>query len=241
MAKQNEPLISSLSDKTFNRLSRLYLLALIFIAVSAIGSQLLIQYHLQKQLGDAKVINIAGRQRMLSQKLTKEILLLVEQPDFNAHQNNLKETAQQWTIAHEGLQSGNDNLELSGENSLIIQELFQQIEPYYQDLQVQTRQLLQGTHPATTDKNTFLTKILTDEKLFLEGMDRLVLEYEIEAKNRVRKLQLTEYLLLALLLSILVAEIYFIFRPAAKRVKKVIQELSASELQAKQRPLYLLV
>ena len=171
MAKQNEPIIPSLGDKTFNRLSRLYLLALIFIALSAIGSQLLIQYHLQKQLGDAKVINIAGRQRMLSQKLTKEILLVVEQPEFISHQNNLKETVQQWTIAHEGLQNGDANLELSGENSLVIRELFQQIEPYYQDLQTQTQQLLQGILPSTADKNTFLTKVLTDEKKFLEGMD----------------------------------------------------------------------
>ena len=64
MAKKNQSIITSLEEETFNRLSRLYILALTFIALSAIGSQLLIQYFLQNQLGDAKVINIAGRQRL---------------------------------------------------------------------------------------------------------------------------------------------------------------------------------
>ena len=71
MAKLDKGKITTLGDATFNRLSRLYLLALTLIALSAIGSQFLIQYYLQNQLGDAKVINMAGRQRMLSQKLTQ--------------------------------------------------------------------------------------------------------------------------------------------------------------------------
>ena len=96
--------INSIGDLTFYRLRRLYWLALTLIALSAIGSQLLIQYYLQHQLGDAKVINIAGRQRMLSQKLTKEILLLVDQPTAAIYRENLQQTLNQWTLTHEGLQ-----------------------------------------------------------------------------------------------------------------------------------------
>lgn len=230
MAKQNQSIISALGDETFNRLSRLYLLALTFIALSAIGSQLLIQYFLQNQLGDAKVINIAGRQRMLSQKLTKEILLLAEQPQALTHQNNLIKTLQQWTIAHEGLQNGNDSLELAGTNSTVVRELFDHIQPYYQALQKQTQLLL--TTDSISNKSTFVSKVLQNEKNFLEGMDRLVFQYEYEAKNRIRQLRITEFLLLALLISILALELFFIFRPAAKRVKKVVQNLSDSEQQA---------
>jgi len=232
MAKQNQSIITSLEDDTFNRLSRLYLLALTFIALSAIGSQLLIQYFLQNQLGDAKVINIAGRQRMLSQKLTKEILLLVEQPQSIALQNNLKGTLQQWTFAHESLQNGNDSLELSGKNSPTIQKLFQHIQPYYQGLQTEIQHLLQSDTLFEQHKNLLITKVLSNEKDFLEGMDRLVFQYEFEAKNRVGKLRITEFILLASLLGILILEIFFIFRPAARRVKKIVQELSFSERQA---------
>lgn len=232
MAKQKQLIITHLGDETFNRLSYLYLLALTFIALSAIGSQLLIQYYLQNQLGDAKVINIAGRQRMLSQKLTKEVLLLTNQPTSSVHKNNLQSTLQQWTIAHEGLQHGNDSLELFHENSEIIQELFQQIQPYYQTLQVQIQQILQVDSLSPSEQSIFLEKILRNEKRFLVGMDSLVFQYEFEAKSRVRKLRIIEFLLLAILLGILVLEIFFIFRPAAKKVKKIVQELSDSEQQA---------
>ena len=232
MAKKNQSIITSLEEETFNRLSRLYILALTFIALSAIGSQLLIQYFLQNQLGDAKVINIAGRQRMLSQKLTKEILLLAEHPQSTPLQNELKTTLQQWTIAHEGLQYGNDSLELVGKNSPVIQKLFQHIQPYYIGLQTEIQQLLQTNGLHKKDKKAFLSKVLANEKNFLEGMDRLVFQYEFEAKNSVQQLRLTEFLLLILLLSIMILEIFFIFRPAAKRVKKIVKELSFSERQA---------
>jgi len=232
MAKQNQSIITSVEDETFNRLSRLYLMALTFIALSAIGSQLLIQYFLQNQLGDAKVINIAGRQRMLSQKLTKEILLLAELPQSTVLQNNLKTTLLQWTIAHEGLQNGNDSLELSGKNSSTVQKLFQHIQPYYQGLQTDIQQLLQSDTLFEQNKHTLITKVLSNEKDFLEGMDRLVFQYEFEAKNRVRQLRVTEFLLLALLVGILILEIFFIFRPAARRVKKIVRALSLSEQQA---------
>ena len=67
---------NSLDQTTFDKLSRLYIIALSTIALSVIISQIFIHKHLQTQQTDSTVINIAGRQRMLSQKLTKEIVSL---------------------------------------------------------------------------------------------------------------------------------------------------------------------
>ena len=67
---------NSLDQRTFDKLSRLYIIALSTIAFSVIISQVLVRNHLDKQQSDSTVINIAGRQRMLSQKLTKEIVSL---------------------------------------------------------------------------------------------------------------------------------------------------------------------
>ena len=53
-----------------------YLLALAAIALTIIVAQILIQTHLNSQLDDSRVINVAGRQRAFSQKLVKEVLLL---------------------------------------------------------------------------------------------------------------------------------------------------------------------
>ena len=67
---------NSLDQRTFDKLSRLYIIALSTIALSVIVSQILIRKHLNDQQSDSTVINVAGRQRMLSQKLTKNIVSL---------------------------------------------------------------------------------------------------------------------------------------------------------------------
>ena len=65
------------ADKiTFKNLRRLYFFALLTIALTIILSQILVQYNLKQQLSDSKIINISGKQRMLSQKIVKEILIL---------------------------------------------------------------------------------------------------------------------------------------------------------------------
>lgn len=70
--KFEQPLDSS----TFLRIRKWYLLALAAIALTIIVAQILIQVHLNAQLDDSRVINVAGRQRAYSQKLVKEALLL---------------------------------------------------------------------------------------------------------------------------------------------------------------------
>ena len=57
---------------SFKNLRRLYIFALLTIAITILLSQLVIRYNLTSQLSDSKIINISGKQRMLSQKLTKK-------------------------------------------------------------------------------------------------------------------------------------------------------------------------
>lgn len=66
----------SFDKLSFKKLRRLYIFALITIAITVILSQVLIQYNLNSQLSDSKIINTSGKQRMLSQKLAKEVLVL---------------------------------------------------------------------------------------------------------------------------------------------------------------------
>ena len=70
------------TDLQLNQFARLgiwYVLALSIIAAVAILGQVFIQSYLKDQLTDSHVVNIAGKQRMLSQKIGKHILLLVNE------------------------------------------------------------------------------------------------------------------------------------------------------------------
>ena len=61
-------------------------------------NQLFIQYWLHKKKDDAKIINIAGRQRMLSQRINLEFYKTPNNPNQN---QQLKNLIHEWQIAHE--------------------------------------------------------------------------------------------------------------------------------------------
>ena len=71
----------TLDAQVSRRLTRYYILALTAVALLTLAGQAVIQYSLGDVLDDARVINIAGRQRMLSQQLTKRAILL-SRPDI---------------------------------------------------------------------------------------------------------------------------------------------------------------
>ena len=123
-----------LDSLIFQKFQKLYLLAFLGIALSIIISQILIQNHINDQLNDSRVINIAGRQRMLSQKLTKEVLLLknIDSPTERAGKiTTLKSTYTLWTTSYNGLQNGNKKLELPKEKNAEILSMFKEIDTYF--------------------------------------------------------------------------------------------------------------
>src|SRR5271155_5730777 len=71
--KSSEIETSVLSARLFTRLS---VFALSAIALLVICGQLVIQRALFKVNGDASLTNIAGRQRMFSQRISKDVLRL---------------------------------------------------------------------------------------------------------------------------------------------------------------------
>jgi nitrate/nitrite-specific signal transduction histidine kinase len=111
---------NSLDQRTFGKLRRLYIIGFSTIALSVIISQILIRKHLSGQESDSRVINIAGRQRMLSQKLAKDVLSLNVTSNLQNKlliKDDLKQTLALWEFSHNALQNGNDSLSLPKKNS----------------------------------------------------------------------------------------------------------------------------
>lgn len=231
---------NSLDQRTFNKLSRLYTIALGAIALSVIVSQILVRNHLDNQQSDSTVINIAGRQRMLSQKLTKEIVYLtVDKDEINRKilKNKIKETLFLWELSHNSLQKGNDSLGLPKQNSLKIINKFKAINPVFDTIQKASKSIVKKL-----DKNPVISvyelepdiqKITHNEGSFLLMMDEIVNQYDIEADEKVAWLRKLEFFLMALTLLILLAEILFIFWPTAKSIKATLADLLLAESKAK--------
>ena len=231
-----------LDTETFLRIQKWYLLAFAGIALTIILAQVLIQRHLNSQLSDSRVINVAGRQRAYSQKLVKEVLLLkeVETQEEKKHiVSEIQKTLSVWQASHQGLQSGNPSLNLPEENDGDILALFKEIEPHYSEMAAAAENILESI----TDEEAIptegiqddITILLKNERPFLQLMDTIVNEYDQNSKEKLKDLKRKELLLLAFSLLILLLEILFIFRPLSIQIRKTISDLLQNKLKSDER------
>ncbi|UOB18081.1 sensor histidine kinase [Abyssalbus ytuae] len=232
--------LNSLDKRTFNKLSRLYIIALSAIALSVIISQILIRTYLNDQQSDSSVINVAGRQRMLSQKLTKELLLLgnTQNPDKRSGiGKNLDQTIQLWSASHRALQEGDEKLDLPGENSQTVSEMFKELNPLFDDIYNSSlkisRSIKKNSSVPYDSLKYEIENVLSKEPSFLKLMDSIVNQYDVEANQKVNRLRNLELIILIISLLILISEFFFIFLPAALAVKDTISRLLTAEKRAK--------
>jgi nitrate/nitrite-specific signal transduction histidine kinase len=211
-------------------LTRRYILALASVALLAIGGQILVQLALARQHSDAHLVNIAGRQRMLSQKLTKAALaLLVEQDAAVARSRvaELRTTLELWERSHLGLQVGDAELDLPGQNSHKVAVMFAGLEAPHQKMVAAVHAIL--ADPSEAQEREGARVLLSSESAFLKGMDAIVFQYDSEANERVAALKRVELVLLFLTLLILTIEGLFVFRPAVRHLRRIIEDLWETE------------
>jgi PAS domain S-box-containing protein len=240
-----------------------YLLALAAIALTIIVAQILIQSHLNSQLDDSRVINVAGRQRAFSQKLIKEILLLRE-VEVTANTSNkiteedasetladttltthfdtakilseIERTLTVWKASHRGLQAGDEAMNLPVEDDPEILSLFRELEPHHAAMVAAVEDIIQtkeNSRSSRLEKN--IPILLANERIFLRLMDTIVNEYDQNSKEKLQDLKRKEYLLLAFSLLILLLEMLFIFRPLSIQIRNTIADLMRNQKKSEAR------
>jgi|SRR6185369_8508093 len=213
-------------DRRLRGFTWLYALALAWVALLAIGGQILVQVALARHDSDAHVVNIAGRQRMLSQKLTKSVLTILldrGSPEQDSRIAELKSTLDLWERSHHGLQASDPGLELPGQNSPAVHSLFIEIEAPHRKMAAAVLAAISDASPAQLLASARV--LLDQEPSFLKGMDAIVFQYDAESSTRVAELKRIELLLTAMTLVILTLEGLFVFRPAVHVLGSLIDDL----------------
>lgn len=215
------------SGGVVRRLTLLYVFALSTVAVLSIGAQWLVQRQLQTGESDSRVINLAGRQRMLSQRLAKAALRLeASDPAVRTDAlGELDETLRGWKATHRGLQRGSTELQLPGANSAPVAKLFARIEPHFEVMRDAAERLLEAE--ASARDTDAIAAIQHHEGEFLAGMDALVYQYVGEAEQRVARLRRLELAILGLTLAVLLVEGMVVFRPAVRRIERTVARLAS--------------
>jgi two-component system sensor histidine kinase DegS len=228
------------SRPKFRHLGRWYILALSAIAAISILGQILIQRHLADQFYDSQVVNLAGRQRMLSQRIAKITLSLKSYQSSEEREriaDDLSEALHVWQVTQLGLQRGNDSLHLPGENSEAITEIFKNVDKPFNEMQTGATAIIEqmAFHQQVSMAylQPHIAKVMNNEAAFLEGMDKIVQQYAFEANRKVTMLSRLEYLLLIISLLVIGAEVMYIFRPTAVQVARTVKKLRTSEKNAR--------
>ncbi len=197
-----------------------YLIALSIIAMLSLFSHYLVQNIVQKQEATARVVNQAGRQRMLSQRITRfagEMLLPVERQSTPRLRQEYLAAIDNMAEVHQALVKGSARLQIPVSDSITIKQLFHQ-NPINLDKQVTdfiaTAQQLADTQLSQEIRQNGLVQLrLAANSKLLNSLDILVSQYQRESEQAVYKLQNYNQLSLFGMLLTLFLEALFIFRP----------------------------
>ncbi|GAB6038713.1 hypothetical protein JCM15519_32720 [Fundidesulfovibrio butyratiphilus] len=221
-------------EKTLHRLKVVYGLALGFVALTLLTSFLFLQLAIGGGEDDSRVINLAGRQRMLSQRLTKCVLAMALDPPSLSDKRDptldeMRRSLSDWVAAQRGLQHGDNALGLPSPTlSPVIENLFVRIAPYH-DRMVRTVEELLKAHQdgvlSPNDLSVASRTMTADSAMFLELMDAITFQFDKEASERMTLLERLELIVLLVGLLVLSLEYLFVFRPSAIHMEAMFRSL----------------
>jgi len=172
---------------------------------------------IDSQSEDGKVINLAGAQRMLSQKISKEVL---EANYINANHEKYMTDSKRFSLVLKGLINGNDELGLRPiENTEIINQLNivkQKWEPLLEKISLLENELDENS------KNNIIRYIIENNPVLLVEMNKAVALMEADAFEKVENMKI--YVIVALFLSLVIAIIGVIL--SKRKIMKPLLEIS---------------
>lgn len=202
-----------------------YLLAISLLVVSTTLAYFLARKGLEERENDAKVVNLAGRQRMLSQRITKNCLKLPASPtDTTAGQAikvELKRSLQEWELAHYQLHGITLIGDTRVENPIDIQVLLDSTQQSFQLILQAAYAILAG---APEPNQETIALILKNEPVFLTLMDEIVLLYQKESASKIKQLVQLETTIWVFTLILLCLELFFIFLPLNNHINLILKE-----------------
>ena len=212
------------------------------MAVLVLGNEMLIQPFVMRLTTDAPLINTAGRQRMLSQRLAKAALAYYVGQGGRAttYLEEMKRVLVLWSTSHRQLLRGDARSSPGLHISKDVHDGLAGLEPRFLIMETAAARLIRAGEVDPTDVDTVrlqLAVILDNEAEYLGRMDRVVGLYEQEARGRIDTLRWLSWAIMVMTLATLAAIGWFILRPAAGLIRRQVFELrqSRDDLEARVR------
>lgn len=220
-----------------------YVVALSLVALLSTAAWLSFHLVISEQKSMAAVVNVSGRQRMLSQRtaLLSNLLVNIPEAERSAVRGKLTDAIQLMERSHHGLIHGNIEMGMPRSMSPAVHALYfdgpnaldGQVETYIKSV----RELLMLNDDALTASNPLLQYITQNAlSTLVAALDQMVRQYQLDGEASISRLQKAETVFWGATLLLLVLEAALIFHPFVKHVKIIIGKLQdvTEELQLHQ-------
>ncbi|MDP3540253.1 MAG: ATP-binding protein [Azonexus sp.] len=219
-------------NQRLTRLKLIYAVALSVVASCMLAASWTMQHAISSNSDEARIINLSGRQRMLSQRLTKATLALPHEPTQESRQARIREigdSLKSWMQVDEGLRHGDPTLSLpQRKHSGEITRLFAEISPHFQAMTAALVPILSDLEAGHFDAAKIAKTgelLLAREAMFLHGMDAITYQFDAEARAQLASMRKLELTFLCIGLVILLIEFILVFRPSLASIQALLSEI----------------
>lgn len=218
--------------KIYKKIEIRYIIVAITLILVFATRQIIIQNQINLAKDMSRVINIAGRQRMLSQKITKNALMVYENRGIdieNLYLQDLELSLDTFDRSHHNLKNGKIEEDAEMQNSPVIIGLFDKIDPYFYSILDSANRIIELANNGENTSREILANIeliALNEQFFLEIMDEIVFQYDNETESIVLQIERLELIAFYLILFAVLFTTIFVFIPATKTLRYAFIDIS---------------
>ncbi|MEO1652390.1 MAG: type IV pili methyl-accepting chemotaxis transducer N-terminal domain-containing protein, partial [Bacteroidota bacterium] len=214
-----------------------YGLIFLSIVILSVISLFLLNYTINKQERDARLINISGKQRMLGQRIEKDIhfIHLSKSPQqIEDLKKDLLKSVKHWEASARLLQIGDPQEHIPSLNEdPKYRKLFKGLEPHFNKVRQQAYKTISTEEYRFSYVAFELSNLQTESEKCLEYNDKITKELEKDAEARFKKVKSMAFYCWSAIILVLVLETYFIFRPMYRRMKQSQLDLEENQKETK--------
>lgn len=213
-------------SRFYSSTTKTYVVALSLVATLSVGAYFTMHRVMDTLRHKAAVINVSGRQRMLSQRISlySEYLAQAKVAERDELREKLMDLVDQFSNAHHSLAKGSVDL---GTPIAAAREIYfqspQLLDRDVEEFILSVYSLLKVEASGTQKFSPDLKKIRELQSRMLPKLDLAVAANQAESEAQVATLQKIETLILFFTLALLLIEAGFIFRPMVRSISRLLR------------------
>lgn len=170
---------------------------------------------------DARIVNLSGRQRALSQKI---IVLCLEQKEYASQKQytiKLHQTIEHWKKVHFGLINGDSQLEIPPTEDPLIKKYLKSLTPKVDWIVANQNQLNQLP----------IKQLINNQNQFLKTTEKVVAQFQNISEIKLLRIKLFEIILASITLIVIFLEFFFFIKPIIFQLEQQKKENEKTKIR----------